>query len=182
MLKNASTYQIYKVKVDDIKDVYKLLTANRPYVGLNSRYTYLLLAKDFSDTCIIAKIGSKIIGFSSGYVPPKRPDTFFNWEIVVDEKYRGNGIQKAMLIHQIHITSAKFLELTINPSNDVCRKSIIDLARLLHTTYEESMLFSERDFGNDEHEPEVLFRVGPMSPTDVKSLRDSLNEKMADAH
>lgn len=87
-----------------------------------------------------------------------------------------------MLLHQIQITSAKFLELTINPSNDVCRKNIIDLARMLHTTYKESILFSEQDFGNDGHEPEVLFRVGPMSAADVKSLTDRPNEKTMSAN
>ena len=68
---------IRKVRIDDIGEVYKLLTANRPYVGLNSRYTYFLLARDFNGTCLVALDGQRIVAFSSGYVPPTRPDTFF---------------------------------------------------------------------------------------------------------
>ena len=66
-----------KVKIKDIKQVYNLLLLNRPYVGLNSRYTYFLLAKDFSDTCVVVKNDEKIIGFSSGYISPSRYLYFF---------------------------------------------------------------------------------------------------------
>ena len=88
-LKNYLKCKIRNVQLPDIKQVYKLLMANRPYVGLNSRYTYFLLAKDFSGTCVVAEQNTSIIGFSSGYVPPGRPDTFFNWEVVVHKDYRG---------------------------------------------------------------------------------------------
>ena len=54
-------FTIRKITVEDIKEIYKLLIDNRPYVGLNSRYTYFLLAKDFSDTCIVALDGDKVI-------------------------------------------------------------------------------------------------------------------------
>jgi L-2,4-diaminobutyric acid acetyltransferase len=142
-------------------------------VGLNSRYTYYLLAQDFSDTCVVAEKDDKIIGFSSGYVPPRRPDTFFNWEIVVDTEHRGNGLQKRMLLHQLAVAKATYLEATINPSNDFCRNNITDLATQLDTTYKKSVMFSEEDFGNDGHETEILYRVGPISPTKLKQLLDN---------
>jgi L-2,4-diaminobutyric acid acetyltransferase len=157
-----SDLTIRRVKVSDIGQVYKLLTANRPYVGLNSRYTYFLLARDFSDTCLVALDGDRVVAFSSGYVPPNRPDTFFSWEVVVDEAYRGNGLQKKLLLQQLRMTNAKYLEGTINPSNHVSEMNFLDLARILETSCVRSVLFSEADFGNDGHEAEVLFRVGPI--------------------
>ncbi len=60
------SFVIRRVTQEDIAEVYKLLVANRPYVGLNSRYTYFLLAKDFADTCLVALDGGKIVGFASG--------------------------------------------------------------------------------------------------------------------
>lgn len=69
---------IRRVRLEDISEVYKLLTANRPYVGLNSRYTYFLLARDFNNTCLVALDSGRVVAFSSGYVPPLRPDTFFS--------------------------------------------------------------------------------------------------------
>jgi L-2,4-diaminobutyric acid acetyltransferase len=168
-----STLSIRKVRIDDIGEVYKLLTANRPYVGLNSRYTYFLLARDFSSTCLVALDGSRIVAFSSGYVPPDRPDTFFSWEVVVDQEYRGNGLQKRLLLEQLRLTAAKFLEGTVNPSNHVSEKSFLDIARILDTGCAKSVLFSAEDFGGDGHEAEILFRVGPIELVSLQNMGNS---------
>lgn len=157
-----TSLSIRKVRLEDIGEVYKLLTSNRPYVGLNSRYTYFLLARDFNNTCLVALDGNRVVAFSSGYVPPNRPDTFFSWEVVVDEAYRGNGLQKLLLLEQLRLTNAKYLEGTVNPSNRVSEKNFIDLAKLLDTGCSRRLLFSAEDFGGDGHEAEVLFRVGPI--------------------
>jgi L-2,4-diaminobutyric acid acetyltransferase len=155
-------FNIRKVTIEDIPEVYKILTANRPYVGLNSRYTYFLLARDFSDTCAVAEIDGHVVAFSSGYIPPARPDTFFNWEIVVHEDYRGFGLQKQMLLYQIKMAQVQYFEGTVNPSNEVSKKNYREIARLLNAVCTESLLFSEQDFGNDGHEEEILFRIGPI--------------------
>lgn len=162
MPKKDLEVKIRNLSIEDIKEVYSLLVANRPYVGLNSRYTYFLLARDFSDTCVVAEHNNKIVAFSSGYIPPNRPDTFFNWEIVVHQDYRGNGLQNRLLLHQIRMANAKYFEGTVNPSNEASKKNYQKLAQLLNTKYEESVLFSEKDFENDGHEPEILYRIGPI--------------------
>jgi L-2,4-diaminobutyric acid acetyltransferase len=128
------------------------------------------LAKDFSDTCVVAEQNNKIIAFSSGYVPPDRPDTFFNWEVVVHKDYRGHGLQKRMLLQQIIITGAKYFEGTVNPSNEASKRNVCELAQLLNAKCEENVLFNEEDFENDGHEPEILYRIGPISKTEVKNL------------
>lgn len=161
-------FRIRNVTVGDIKEVYKLLIANRPYVGLNSRYTYFLLAKDFSDTCVVAEHKRKIVAFSSGYVPPTKKDTFFSWEAVVQKNYRGNNLQKSMLLHQIRKTGVKYFEGTVNPSNEVSKRNLRELAQLLDARCEEKLLFSEDDFENDGHEREVLYRVGPIRHSQLK--------------
>ena len=163
---------IRKVAVEDIVEVYKLLVANRPYVGLNSRYTYFLLARDFSETCLVALDGGRIIAFSSGYVPPTRPDTFFSWEVVVDKDYRGNGLQKTLLLEQLRLTDAKYFEGTINPSNGASEKNFLEIARILNTDAIKSVLFSEEDFENDGHEAEHLYRIGPISLVWLKNSAD----------
>lgn len=155
-------FNIRKVKVEDIKEVYKLLKNNRPYVGLNSRYTYFLLARDFSDTCVVAEHNGKIVGFSSGYVSPSRTDTFFNWETVVHKDYRGNNLQKQMLLHQLRNTKVEYFEGTINPSNKVSENNFFELAELLNTRCQKKVLFKEKDFENDGHEAEILCRIGPL--------------------
>jgi L-2,4-diaminobutyric acid acetyltransferase len=155
-------FTIRNLSEKDIKEVYKLLVANRPYVGLNSRYTYFLLAKDFSDTCLVAEYENSIVAFSSGYVPPNRKDTFFNWEIVVKKEHRGNELQKRMLLQQIRMTNAKYFEGTVNPSNKISKKNYIEIAKLLKTKIEEKIFLSTEDFENDDHETEILYRIGPI--------------------
>jgi L-2,4-diaminobutyric acid acetyltransferase len=164
------TFKIRNVEVRDIKEVYKLLVANRPYVGLNSRYTYFLLAKDFSDTCVVAEHDGRIIAFSSGYISPAKKDTFFNWETVVHKDYRGHGLQKRMLLHQIKTANAQYFEGTVNPSNEISKKNFHELAELLKTKCKEQVLFNEEDFENDGHEAEVLCRIGPISQQEIQSL------------
>ncbi len=167
-------FKIRNLELQDIKEVYKLLTANRPYVGLNSRYTYFILAKDFADTCVVAEHEGKIVAFSSGYISPNKKDTFFSWEAVVHEDFRGNNLQKLMLLHQIAGKRVKYFEGTINPSNEASKKSFRGLAQLLKTKCEENMLFNGDDFENDGHEPEILFRIGPFSKEQVnKTMRFS---------
>jgi L-2,4-diaminobutyric acid acetyltransferase len=143
---------------------------NRPYVGLNSRYTYFLLARDFSDTCVVAEHDEKIIGFSSGYISQSRTDTFFNWETVVRKDYRGNNLQKQMLLHQIRKANVKYFEGTVNPSNKVSEKNFVELAELLNANFQKRVLFSEEDFENDGHESEILCRIGPIPQNNKKQV------------
>jgi L-2,4-diaminobutyric acid acetyltransferase len=168
-------FKIRNVVLDDIKEVYRLLRANRPYVGLNSKYTYFLLARDFADTCVVAEHQGKIVGFSSGYMPPAKKDTFFCWETVVQNDYRGNQLQKRMLLWQITVSGATYFEGTVNPSNEASKKSFRSLAELLDTSCKERVLFSEEDFENDGHEAEVLFRVGPISRSHLMAVASNLD-------
>ncbi len=161
--KNCPAFTIRKVELSDVGQVYQLLVANRPYVGLNSRYTYFLLARDFSETCLVALDGDKIVAFSSGYIPPTRPDTFFSWEIAVDKDYRGKGLMPTLLLHQLRTTGARYFEGTTNPSNEASKKNFTKMARLLSASHSERVLFSEADFEGDGHEAEVLHRIGPIN-------------------
>lgn len=155
-------FTIRNITTADIKDVYRLLSANRPYVGLNSRYTYFLLAKHFQQTCLVAQHRGKIVAFASGYTPPTCIDTFFCWEIVVDEAFRGKGLQKLLLLKQLELTGATYLEATVNPSNSACKNGFLSIAKMLNTSHQESVLFKEEDFENDGHEAELLIRIGPI--------------------
>jgi L-2,4-diaminobutyric acid acetyltransferase len=168
----ALDFLIRNVAVEDINEVYKILVENRPYVGLNSRYTYFLLARDFSDTCVVAEQNNKVVAFSSGYIPPNRCDTFFNWEIVVHKGYQGHGLQKRLLLHQIRATNALYFEASVNPSNEVAETNFRELAKLLKTNCETKILFSEEDFENDGHEAEIILRIGPISRTEIMNLFD----------
>ena len=60
-------------------------------LDLNSSYMYLLLCKDFSDSCVVAEEDGQLLGFVTGYRPPGRENAIFLWQVGVDAKARGKG-------------------------------------------------------------------------------------------
>ena len=75
-----------------------------------------------------------------------------------------------MILYQIKLTNAKYLEATINPSNAISKRTFYALVKLLNTQCVEETLFNEEDFENDGHEAEVLYRAGPISPEVLKTV------------
>jgi L-2,4-diaminobutyric acid acetyltransferase len=73
-----------------------------------------------------------------------------------------------MLLHQILLSGVKYFEATVNPSNEASKRSFHKLAELLHAPCSEQLLFSQADFGNDGHEEEVLYRIGPLVHDELK--------------
>jgi len=57
--------------------------------------------------------------------------------------------------------NVRFLETTVSPSNKPSRGLFYSLARDLHATVNEELFMSREDFGQTDHEEEVLLQVGP---------------------
>jgi L-2,4-diaminobutyric acid acetyltransferase len=143
--------------------IHRLVERCKP-LDLNSRYAYLLLCEHFAATCVLARVDRRIAGFVSAYVPPERNDTVFVWQVAVDAPMRGAGIAAAML-HALLARSAlracRHLETTVSPSNTASRRLFHGLARERSAQAHESLLFAESAFGGEEHEREMLIRIGP---------------------
>lgn len=133
-------------------------------LDLNSAYLYLLLSKDFADTCIVAEQDKRLIGFASGYRPPTRHEVIFLWQIGIIADLRGQGLGKRLLAHFLRNTGAsgaEFLETTISPSNEASQNLFRGLARDMDTNCQVSPCFTEQDFPSG-HEAEELYRIGPL--------------------
>ena len=92
-------------------------------------------------------------------------------ETVVEKNYRGNGLQKKLLLHQLQLCSAKsFSEATVNPSNKASKRNLTALAKHLNAPVQSCILFSKEDFGCDGHEAEILYRIGPILKILSKAL------------
>ncbi len=134
-------------------------------LDLNSSYAYLMFAKYFSDTCLIAEAEGKAVGFVMGFHPPESPDTLFVWQIGVAEGMRGKGIAKAMLRSLLQRTSKRnvlFLEATVSPSNSASRTLFTKIANELATECEVTECFPARLFPGGAHEAEWTYRIGPV--------------------
>lgn len=140
-------------------------------LDVNSAYSYLMLSKFFSRTCVVAEAEAdqQIVGFVSTFCLPDDPETLFVWQIAVSAAQRGRGLAKAMLKEVLNREAAKgvrFIQATISPSNQPSQALFKSLARDLGTecTVLEAEGFPDHVFPTGSgHEAEWMFRVGPLS-------------------
>ncbi len=147
-----------------------------PPLDLNSVYSYLILCKHFSETCMVAEERGEIIAFTSGYIPPATPDTLFIWQVAVGERARGRGLGKRLLgelMRRPACRKVRHLETTITPSNQASWRLFIGFAEGLDATCEDRTLFRDEHFGEADHEPEQLLRVGPLRSSAAERLIQS---------
>lgn len=133
-------------------------------LDINSCYLYLLLGQHFSETCIIAESGGTITGFLSAYRPPQDGSVLFIWQIGIDHRMRKRGIGSRIVEHLLDQQIAqgvKYLEATVSPSNEASMRLFRSLAQRRGVDCKESPLFTAEMFGHENHEAEILFRLGP---------------------
>ena len=96
----------------------------------NSCYAYLLLCSDYADTCLVSYDGDRLAGFVAGYVPPKRADVVFVWQIGVDPRYRGQGLGLQLLSQLVNRSAdgVRYLEATVTPGNYASQRLFHSLA------------------------------------------------------
>ncbi len=139
-------------------------------LDLNSPYTYLLGASHFADTSVLARVNDHPAGFVWGYLRPDAPDTVFVWQVAVDPAYRGRGLAHGMLTaltDRLQPKGCRYLEASVTPDNLASAALFAGFARARGVPLEDSeVLFDASDFPpGPGHEPEVLFRIGPLHKT-----------------
>lgn len=144
-------------------------------MDLNSSYAYLLWCHDFSDTSVVAKVDGEPVGFIIGYRRPSVPDTAVVWQVAVDASQRGRGLAGKLLdamFTRLTAVGVRHLETTITPDNTASIALFSSFARRWEAELTREDLFAAADFPDDgEHEPEDLYRVGPLvrSPAEVRA-------------
>lgn len=151
-----------KPTVIDAHSMWSLVKNNKP-LDENSHYLYVLLCHQFSETCVVAEVDSKVIGFMTGFIPPKNPQTLFVWQVAVDSKFRNQGVAQGLISHALDQAqnNIKFVEATVTPSNKISLKFLQNFADGLDAKFSILPLFSTKILGGD-HEPEDLVRIGPI--------------------
>lgn len=131
-------------------------------LDLNSSYAYLLWARDFAATSVVAERDGAVVGFVSGYVRPDSPGTLMVWQVAVDADQRGHGLAERMLDHlAAEVPDVTMLETTITDDNEASRALFARFARTRDAQHEETDLFVKAHFPDEGHDPEVLHRIGP---------------------
>ncbi|MEE4637626.1 MAG: diaminobutyrate acetyltransferase [Wenzhouxiangella sp.] len=131
---------------------------------LNSAYFYVLFAKDFADTSIVAESdGGDLAGFIVGHRPPQRAQAVFVWQIGVAPWMRRQGLARRMLEALLAAQTAdvRWLEATVSPDNGASTQLFRSIARDLGVECLESEYLGAPLFPS-AHEAENLFRIGPL--------------------
>lgn len=142
-------------------------------LDLNSPYAYVLWADEFSASSIVAEVdvaeADGIVGFVTGFHPPRDPSTLFVWQIGVAPEARDRGIGAGMLDELLARCGARWLEATVTPSNTASAALFRGTAARHATRVEEALVYPGELFAGD-HEPEFRFRIGPLGPDTTDQL------------
>lgn len=146
--------------------VHKLI-CECPPLDTNSMYCNLLQSSHFAETAVAAVLENELVGFISGYRIPQRPETLFVWQVAVGEKARGQGLAGRMLkeiLLREQNRDIKRIETTITPDNKASWALFESLARKLDTEISSSVMFDRKQHFADQHDTEMLVKVGPFKP------------------
>lgn len=158
-----STIQLRKPVAEDGAKIWKLVK-DTGVLDLNSAYCYMMLCRNFRETCVIAELGEEVVGFVSGYELPAQPDTLFVWQIGIASEEQGKGLGKKLLtelLQQNASHKARYWETTISPSNTASRALFAGFAKEHNAEWEEQEGFPVGLFPTEEHEEERWIRIGP---------------------
>jgi L-2,4-diaminobutyric acid acetyltransferase len=165
MKNNFQNLKLRKPAISDAHTIWTLIKTSPP-LDVNSLYCYLIICAHFSGTSIVAEHQGVVCGFISAYIRPDSGNTLYIWQVAVKNEYQRKGIAKAMidsLLHRKFKFPVNYLETTVNPSNQASGNFFRSTAKLLNTQCQESIMFSEKDFGDQGHEAEILYRIGPFT-------------------
>jgi L-2,4-diaminobutyric acid acetyltransferase len=154
------------------------LVKNMGGLELNSAYFYVLYAREFADTGIVAESDNgDLAGFIVGHRPPQRPESIFVWQIGVAPWMRRQGLARRMLEALLTAQTAdvRWLEATVSPDNGASMQLFRSIARDLRVECQETEYLGAELFPG-AHEAENLFRIGPLDKQDTTEFLKSREE------
>lgn len=161
-LKSASRAGFRSPTLEDGKHMWRMAQDSR-VLDVNASYAYVLWARDFAATSIIATVDDQPVGFVTGYLRPDQPDTLMIWQVAVDESQRGQGLARRMLDELVERQPrvVRHLETTITADNGASIALFTSFAHARQATVERTPLFDAALFPGG-HDAELLFRIGPL--------------------
>lgn len=132
-------------------------------LDLNTPYAYMLWARDFHSTTVVADVDDEVVGFVTGFWRPEEPTTLMVWQVAVDEDHRGRGIAGKMLDALVERTGPVTLETTITSDNEASARLFAGFAERFGAQHTITDLFVEEHFPDeDAWQPELLHRITPL--------------------
>ncbi|MET7763832.1 diaminobutyrate acetyltransferase [Streptomyces sp. NPDC005355] len=153
-------------RVEDGAAIWRIARDSKA-LDLNSSYSYLLWCRDFAATSVVARdAAGEPVGFITGYIRPERPETLVVWQVAVDHAWRGRGLAATLLdglTQRVVGMGVSGIETTITPDNTASNRLFTSFAERHGAPVEREVLFHGGLFPDSGHEPEVLYRIGPLA-------------------
>jgi L-2,4-diaminobutyric acid acetyltransferase len=131
-------------------------------LDVNAPYTYVLWARDFADTTVVARDGGGVVAYCTGFRRPTDPDTLFVWQVAVAPSHRRRGLGHQMLDALVdRVSEVSAVEATVTADNAASLAMFGAFARRRGAELTVSPLFTSDDLGG-AHEAEDLLRIGPL--------------------
>ena len=137
-------------------------------LDVNSPYAYVLVCTHFASTSLVAvdpEDANHLVGFAAAYRTPDDLDVLFVWQIGISAERRGAGLGGRLLralLAQPGNRGVRWVEATVTPSNRASERLFHSFAQSLGVACEPTGSYPAELFPGGNHEPEVLYRVGPL--------------------
>lgn len=141
------------------------LIAACPPLDTNSAYCNLLQCSHFADTCVLAELDGKPVGWISAYRPPSEPDRIFVWQVAVHSSARGMGLGGRMLdalLARPAVQGATHLITTVTEDNAASWALFTGFARKRGLGLEKAPLFEREAHFAGAHDTEWQATIGPL--------------------
>ncbi len=158
-----SACQIRSATTNDAPKIWRLVH-DSGVLDPNSAYLYLLLCRDFADTCLVAYQDDSLAGFVTGYRLPTDTSVLFVWQVGVAQNAQRQGIASTLLnelLQRCDPATLSAIEATVAPSNSASRSLFESLARKFNVPLIDvpSEGFTKSDFPPGDHEDEPRIRI-----------------------
>ncbi len=150
-----------KPDAEDGASIWELIAACKP-LDENSMYCNLIQCDHFRDTCILAELEGKPVGWISGYVLPADPETFFVWQVAVSETARGMGLAKRMLeqlLARDECQNVTRMQTTITKDNDASWALFRSFAEAQDAELDHEAHFESDTHFQGEHDTEHMVTI-----------------------
>lgn len=154
---------IRSATAEDGAGVWRVVRDSR-VLDVNSSYAYLLFLDHFGHTSVVAEHEGRVVGFVTGFRPPREPEAIFVWQVAVDESMRGRGLARRLLDELVRLPGCdgvRTMLTTVTPSNAPSQALFRSFARGVDAEVTVSPCFGADHFPEGGHEPEELYRIGP---------------------
>lgn len=150
---------------EDAAEIHGLIAACPP-LDQNSLYANLIQSTHFAQSCALARVGGRIVGWISGHRPPERSGTYFLWQVAVHPDVRGAGLARHMLADILRRpvqADVCRIETSITPGNSASWALFGGIAKWLRAPMDSAPWFDCQRHFSGRHDTEHLVTIGPFA-------------------